>query len=31
MSLANTGSLISLALTALYARRAGREPWSIGK
>jgi putative membrane protein len=30
MSLANTGSLISLALTALYRRRSGREPWWIG-
>ncbi len=31
MSLANTGSLISLALTAFYQRRAGREPWWIGQ
>jgi putative membrane protein len=30
MSLANTGSLISLALTALYHRATGREPWKLG-
>lgn len=29
MSLANTGSLISLSLVALYRRRTGREPWRI--
>jgi putative membrane protein len=30
MSLANSGSLISLTLTALYRRRTGREPWTLG-
>jgi putative membrane protein len=30
MSLANTGSLLSLGLVALYQRRTGREPWHIG-
>ena len=30
MSLANTGSLISLALVALYQRKTGHEPWRIG-
>jgi len=30
MSLANTGSLITLAWAALYRRRTGREPWTIG-
>ena len=30
MSLANTGSLIALALTAAYQRATGREPWRIG-
>jgi putative membrane protein len=30
MSLANSGSLISLALGALYQRRTGREPWRLG-
>ncbi len=29
MSLANTGSLISLSLLALYRRKTGREPWRI--
>jgi putative membrane protein len=31
MSLANTGSLISLALVALYQRTTGREPWRLGQ
>jgi putative membrane protein len=31
MSLANSGSLLSLALAALYQRSAGREAWSIGR
>jgi putative membrane protein len=30
MSLANSGSLISLALIALVQRRTGREPWRLG-
>jgi putative membrane protein len=30
MSLANTGSLISLAITALYRSKTGREPWRLG-
>jgi putative membrane protein len=30
MSLANTGSLISLAIAALYQRKTGREPWGLG-
>jgi putative membrane protein len=29
MSLANSGSLIALALTALYRRTTGREPWAL--
>jgi putative membrane protein len=31
MSLANTGSLISLALTAVYRHKTGREPWRLGQ
>jgi putative membrane protein len=31
MSLANTGSLLTLALVALYQRRTGREPWGLGR
>jgi putative membrane protein len=31
MSLANSGSLISLTLAALYQRRTGREPWGIAE
>jgi putative membrane protein len=31
MSLANTGSLISLAIVALYQRVTGREPWKLGE
>jgi putative membrane protein len=30
MSLANTGSLVSLALAAFYQRATGREPWRLG-
>jgi len=30
MSLANSGSLLTLALVALYQRATGREPWAIG-
>jgi putative membrane protein len=30
MSLANTGSLLTLAIVALYQRRTGREPWVVG-